>query len=57
MKENAPFTKQEMVEYLESHKVGTRQLFAGNILRQPMIVDNDVDLRIGNSKLINSKEF
>ncbi len=57
VKENAPFTKQEMVEYLESHNVGTRQLFAGNILRQPMIVDNEVDLRIGNSKLINSKEL
>ena len=46
-----------MVEYLESRKIGTRQLFAGNILRQPMIVDNDVDFRIANGKLMNSKDL
>lgn len=57
VKENAPFTKQQMVEYLENHNIGTRQLFAGNILRQPMIVDNNVELRIGNSALIKSKEL
>lgn len=57
VKEDAPFTKQQLVEYLESNKVGTRQLFAGNILRQPMIVDNDVIFRIGNSDLINSKDL
>lgn len=57
VKENAPFTKQQLVEYLENHQIGTRQLFAGNILRQPMIVDNDVDFRIGNSKLLNSKDL
>ena len=58
VKENAPFTKQEMVEYLETHGIGTRQLFAGNILRQPMFVDDEqVQFRIGGSKLLNSSEL
>lgn len=57
VKPDAPFTKQQLVEYLESHKIGTRQLFAGNILRQPMIVNNDIDFRIGAGKLINSKNL
>lgn len=57
VKPNDKFNKQQLVEYLEKNGIGTRQLFAGNILRQPMIVENDINLRIGNSKLINSKDL
>lgn len=35
VKENEKFTKNEIVVFLEKHKILTRQLFAGNITRQP----------------------
>ena len=57
LKENCPFTKQEMVEYLEKNGIGTRQLFAGNILRQPSFVENDIKLKINNSELLSSKDL
>ncbi len=36
VKENSKVSKQELCEFLESKKVGTRQLFAGNLIRQPL---------------------
>ena len=35
IKDNAPFKRSELCQYLESHKIQTRPYFAGNILMQP----------------------
>ncbi|WEK53876.1 MAG: lipopolysaccharide biosynthesis protein RfbH [Candidatus Cohnella colombiensis] len=36
IKENAPFTREQLVQHLESKGVQTRMLFAGNLIRQPL---------------------
>ncbi|MBR1907998.1 lipopolysaccharide biosynthesis protein RfbH [bacterium] len=57
VKENQNFTKQELIEYLEKNGVGTRQLFAGNILRQPMFTENSVEIKINNSSVLISDKL
>lgn len=53
VKENAPFSKNEIVNYLEGKKIATRQLFSGNIIRHPCF--KDAKYRIHNS--LKNTEF
>lgn len=46
VKDNAPFTRDELTKYLEENKIGTRLLFAGNILRQPCFTEENYNYRV-----------
>lgn len=39
--DDAPFTRTDLAKYLEDHKIQTRNLFAGNLLRHPVFTTID----------------
>ncbi len=49
---DAPFERADLVAFLESRKIGTRLLFAGNLTRHPAY--QGVDYRVGGGDLANS---
>src|SRR3989344_931827 len=51
VKDGAPFTRGELLEYLNGRKIATRLLFAGNITRQPYFTNSGIRYRqIGELK-------
>jgi CDP-4-dehydro-6-deoxyglucose reductase, E1 len=46
VKNNAPFTRDEVVNFLENSKVATRMLFGGNLIKQPAY--ENIKYRINN---------
>lgn len=51
VKTNAPFTREQIVNYLEDNKIATRMLFGGNLTKQPAY--KEIEKRIPKS-LINT---
>ena len=46
VKEDAPFSRNEIIQHLQTENIGTRYLFAGNLVKQPYFVDNDINYRV-----------
>lgn len=46
VKEDAGFTREDLLKFLEKEKIGTRLLFGGNITKQPYFIDNKIKHRI-----------
>jgi CDP-6-deoxy-D-xylo-4-hexulose-3-dehydrase len=50
LKENNKYDLIDLLRFLEENKIGTRQLFAGNILRQPLFADSHYKIKIGKNE-------
>ncbi|MDF2954017.1 MAG: dTDP-4-amino-4 [Thermodesulfobacterium sp.] len=46
IRDKAPFTRKEIISYLEKKGIQTRMVFAGNILKQPAITEGNYQYRI-----------
>ncbi len=50
VKDGAPFSKLELVKYLEDHKIATRSIFAGNLARHPAYMNHPQIRKVGDLK-------
>ena len=46
IRDRVRFQRKELIDFLERKKIGTRLLFAGNIVRQPAFTEGDIRYRV-----------
>jgi len=46
LKDNCPFTRENLLEYLNKNKIGTRLVFGGNLIKQPYFIDYKIKYRV-----------
>ncbi len=56
---DAPYSRAELVDFLESRKIGTRRLFAGNLTRHPAYIGTNhrISGDLSNSDIITEHTF
>lgn len=61
LKENNKYDRNTLIEYLEKNKIGTRLLFAGNLIRQPAFTENYYRYRVvgelKNTDFVTNRTF
>lgn len=59
LRKSLSFNRSELIQHLESHKVGTRLLFGGNLLRQPAFsgIQHRISDKLYNSDVITENSF
>ena len=59
MRPGSPFSRYDLVQFLESHRIGTRQLFGGNLLAQPAYqnIEHRVSGSLTNTDIVSNNSF
>jgi CDP-6-deoxy-D-xylo-4-hexulose-3-dehydrase len=59
LREDAPFSRDDLVRHLDAHRIGTRLLFGGNLIRQPYMRGRDYRVvgELTNADIVTDRTF